>query len=83
MAAVYPMAVVILLAVFINPVATTIPEASTPATVVIIAVIPTIDTTAIPAAVASPKPVAMGTFAVTTTYQAVVALPNTAARQVI
>lgn len=85
MVAVFPMAAVMLQAEYINPVAVVviIPVASTAAMVATTAVILTIEVTTIPAVAVSPKPAAMGAFAVTITHQAVVALPNTAARPVI
>jgi len=77
MVAVFPMAVVMLQAVYINPAAPIIRVVSTPATATTTVVIPTVDITDIPTVAASPKPVAMAASVVITTDQAMVASPST------
>jgi len=79
MAAVFPMAMAMPRAAYINQAAPTIRVASTPVTATTTVAIPTVDITDIPTVAASPKPVAMAASAVITIHQVMAASPSTVA----
>jgi len=83
MVAVFPMAVAMPQAAYINLAVPTIRVVSTPVTATTTAAIPTTDITDIPTVAASPKPVAMAASVVFTIHQVMAALPVTAAQPVI